>query len=282
MNTQLLGELKELANKERSLRGQILRGLQEVNARSLYLEKYSSLYEYLTKELRYAEYEAYTLIQAMRLINTIPEVREKIISGALQLSTLAQVQKATKSLPTATKKEVLQKLEGKSSVEVRKALAEDFPSSIYLDKLQPQGKEQWEIRMSIDNELKIKLERVQALVSNKYPDISYKDLLHLITDLALNKLDPAKKTQSDYTTSSSSRYIPTTLKAVLWKRDQGSCSYVNPTTKERCNSTHFLHVDHIHPLALGGRTELENLRLLCSRHNLDRAEKTFGSPPSSV
>ncbi|MBI4040515.1 MAG: HNH endonuclease, partial [Deltaproteobacteria bacterium] len=38
----------------------------------------------------------------------------------------------------------------------------------------------------------------------------------------------------------------------------------------------YLEVDHIEPFALGGKAELENLRLLCSTHNRYRAQLTFG------
>ena len=64
-----------------------------------------------------------------------------------------------------------------------------------------------------------------------------------------------------------SRYIPSHLRKYIWKRDQGQCSYVHHETKRRCASRHLLQIDHIQPFALGGRSEKENLRLLCAGHN---------------
>ena len=64
-----------------------------------------------------------------------------------------------------------------------------------------------------------------------------------------------------------SRYIPSHLKKYIWERDQGQCAYVHHETKRRCTSRHLLQIDHIQPFALGGRTEKENLRLLCAGHN---------------
>jgi len=56
---------------------------------------------------------------------------------------------------------------------------------------------------------------------------------------------------------------------------QGKCCYQSPSGKQ-CESEYFLEVDHIEPFSLGGKTNIENLRLLCQTHNRYRAEKTFG------
>ena len=73
-----------------------------------------------------------------------------------------------------------------------------------------------------------------------------------------------------------SRAIPSELKRHIWKRDEGRCSYIHPETKRRCASKHLLQIDHIKPFSLGGKSELNNLRLLCAGHNQLRNEKTFG------
>ena len=64
-----------------------------------------------------------------------------------------------------------------------------------------------------------------------------------------------------------SRYIPSHLRKYIWERDGGQCTYVHHETKRRCACRHLLQIDHIQPFALGGRTEKENLRLLCAGHN---------------
>ena len=72
-----------------------------------------------------------------------------------------------------------------------------------------------------------------------------------------------------------SRAIPSELKRHIWKRDGGQCSYIHPETKRRCSSKHLLQIDHIKPFSLGGKSELNNLRLLCAGHNQFRNERTF-------
>ncbi len=69
----------------------------------------------------------------------------------------------------------------------------------------------------------------------------------------------------------SSRFIPLLFKRQIHARSKGQCENVSPITKTRCPSRAHLQVDHISPLAHGGKTELNNLRHLCQTHNLRAA-----------
>ena len=66
-----------------------------------------------------------------------------------------------------------------------------------------------------------------------------------------------------------SRYIPIALRRVTWRRAGARCEFVGPSG--RCTSKHKLQIDHYVPLALGGKTTPENLRILCRNHNLAEA-----------
>ncbi len=66
---------------------------------------------------------------------------------------------------------------------------------------------------------------------------------------------------------SRSRYIPAAVRREVWRRDQGCCSYVDRHSGRRCGSRYRLEIDHIVPFALGGATELLNLRLRCKAHH---------------
>ncbi|PIT98730.1 MAG: hypothetical protein COT74_13610 [Bdellovibrionales bacterium CG10_big_fil_rev_8_21_14_0_10_45_34] len=57
------------------------------------------------------------------------------------------------------------------------------------------------------------------------------------------------------THSKNQRYVSTSLKAHIWRRDKGCC--------QKCGSTRNLNFDHIKPIAYGGLSESHNLRLLC-------------------
>ena len=68
----------------------------------------------------------------------------------------------------------------------------------------------------------------------------------------------------------SDRAISAGVRRQVWQRDGGRCSYADPQTGRRCNSTHLIEIDHIVPHALGGGADPGNLRLLCGAHHRHR------------
>lgn len=63
------------------------------------------------------------------------------------------------------------------------------------------------------------------------------------------------------------RYIPATLRNLVWQRNQNSgCEFVSDEG-QRCGSNHALQVDHVFGFARGGDHSPENLRILCANHN---------------
>lgn len=63
-----------------------------------------------------------------------------------------------------------------------------------------------------------------------------------------------------------SRVIPTEVKLEVWKRDKGQCV--------KCGASDELHFDHILPYAKGGTSvTVENVQILCARHNLAKSDK---------
>jgi len=63
-----------------------------------------------------------------------------------------------------------------------------------------------------------------------------------------------------------SRIIPTSVKLEVWARDGGRCV--------TCGATDELHFDHIVPFSKGGTSlKVENIQLLCARHNLEKSAK---------
>ncbi len=62
------------------------------------------------------------------------------------------------------------------------------------------------------------------------------------------------------------RIIPTYVKLAVWKRDRGKCTI--------CGATNELHFDHILPYSKGGTSlKVENVQLLCARHNLQKSAR---------
>ena len=75
----------------------------------------------------------------------------------------------------------------------------------------------------------------------------------------------------------SGRAISAGVRRQVWQRDGGRCSYADPQTGRRCNSTHLIEIDHIVPHALGGAADPGNLRLLCEVRDYAKRLAGMGS-----
>ena len=92
---QLLSRTRELVQQERDHSIAIIHHLREIRQRGLHLARgYSSLFDYAVKVLRYSDGAAFRRLQTLKLCAAHPEVEERLRSGALTLTTAAQIQTA--------------------------------------------------------------------------------------------------------------------------------------------------------------------------------------------
>ena len=104
---QLLDHTRHLVHAERQLLVLILDFLDEIETRCLALERgYSGLFKYVTGELGYSDGGAWRRIQAMHLCRRMAGVRDKLSSGALTLTTAAQLQTAFERRERTRKREL--------------------------------------------------------------------------------------------------------------------------------------------------------------------------------
>lgn len=142
-------------------------------------------------------------------------------------------------------------------------------------------------------EFKARFDRVRALASHRLPaNASYEDVFELLMHEFLEREDPAKRrerrerraqaaegrksTREARSASVNARRIPAAVRDEIFQRDDGRCSFVGKDGR-RCGSTRMLQVDHVRPVARGGVSTPENLRLLCANHNRFEAERMMGS-----
>jgi hypothetical protein len=71
------------------------------------------------------------------------------------------------------------------------------------------------------------------------------------------------------------RAVPMEVKREVWRRDGGRCAWTSADGK-RCGSTWRLELGHLRPVALGGRSTVDNVRLECGVHNRYEAVRVFG------
>lgn len=276
--------LKNLAAEERKLNVQILEYLLQVDTQKLYLDwGFGSLFSYLTQELLYSEASAARRVATVRLMRH-EDINEKLVSGSLSLTNAAQVQTALKQMKKPspeTRKELLKVVENKSTREAEKAILQTAqkiePGFIapQKDSLRAVDGNNSSLKITISQELETKLLKLKQLLSHKNPNLSYAELLEILADKALKTLDPEAKPAGTPAPGKSKnpRYISVKTRRQIWQNAKGQCSYQDPTTRKQCSSNHLLEIDHKIPLALGGDSRPENLRLFCKAHNQRAAEQ---------
>ncbi|MGE0633981.1 MAG: HNH endonuclease [Pseudobdellovibrionaceae bacterium] len=315
-NSELVESTFKTVKEERRITIEVLHHFRELERRKIFLEKgYPSLFAYIVKELGYSDSAAYRRIEAMRALKELPDIESKIESGSVNLTTLAKVQtyfKAEKKdgnvISKAQKTELLESLENRSTRDVEKVLLELRPQSLQEEKVRVVSCEHTELKLILSEELRGELDQIKNLLSHKYPNMNYTDLIGVLAKNALQRLDPnlkkREKPQKTKTTSNKnssseteeksqpqnqrkatfspevsvhknnyekqSRYILSDVKHQVWKRDRGQCTFKDHKTGRVCGSKKFLEYDHVKPFALGGESTIENLRLLCRGHNQQR------------
>ena len=92
---QLLASAIDLARRERSLNLKIIEHLREIGRRGLHLRHgYGSLFDYAVKELEFSEGSAYQRLQALKLSDEFPEVKQDMVEGDLSLTSVGYLQSA--------------------------------------------------------------------------------------------------------------------------------------------------------------------------------------------
>ena len=91
----LLARTRQLVDRERHLHVDIIDHLREIEDRDLHLARgFSTLFDYAVNELGYSSGAVWRRTLAMRLCRRMADVRERLQTGSLTLSTAAQLQSA--------------------------------------------------------------------------------------------------------------------------------------------------------------------------------------------
>lgn len=145
--------------------------------------------------------------------------------------------------------------------------------------LRPLSDQRVEMSVTIDRSTREKLRRAQDLLGQTSLD-GFGILLDRALDLLIHSLEKKKHglhtRRSEKTPGSTgSRHIPAGIRATVHARDGGQCAFVSESGV-RCTERTALQYDHVVPLAMGGKTSVANLRLLCAPHNQAEADRVLG------
>ncbi len=314
-DSELIEQTEKVVLHEREMTNSVLDHLREIQNRRLYARLgFSSLFEYCTKQLKYCNASAQLRIDAMRLSVELPEIKESLEKGSLNLSVIGSFQKFVrhekqrkKSYSTEEKKELLKQVESQSRNEAEKIFAEISPEAFPHEKLRVLNATQSELRFVADEELLELMEQMKAKLQQKgNTDPSYLDIFKTGLRKALKVTSPKEvdlrdsapnmpkksKTPSSFTSSGEVKVeiitpnqkpktqgrisISVSEKKTAFKRAGEQCTYFSEITGKRCTEKHYLQVEHIVPIAMGGSSEQENLTVLCACHNRLSAIDSFG------
>ncbi|MFY3745859.1 HNH endonuclease [Anaeromyxobacter sp. Red801] len=123
-----------------------------------------------------------------------------------------------------------------------------------------------------------KLDAARDALSHSMPGATREDVLEAALDQLLDERGRRKGLTArpqKTVRPAKPEHIPAHVRREVWERDGGRCTFVL-ASGERCGSTHQLELDHVVPVARGGASTADNLRIRCRGHNLAEARRVFG------
>jgi 5-methylcytosine-specific restriction endonuclease McrA len=130
-----------------------------------------------------------------------------------------------------------------------------------------------------------KLEAARDALSHAKPGADAEAILEAGLDLILarqakrrGQVEKPRRPRSDAKPTSAPvelATVPADVRRAVWARDQGRCQW-RLDSGHICGSTHRLELDHIVLRSRGGPSTVENLRILCERHNKLAARLVLG------
>jgi 5-methylcytosine-specific restriction endonuclease McrA len=153
------------------------------------------------------------------------------------------------------------------------------PSALQ-SRVAPLSPGRFELRLTISQALRDKLERARELLGHAVPSGDIAELLERALDELIAKQEKRQFAATDKPRacrpSSNPRHIPAAVKRAVTRRDRGRCTYESGDGV-RCGARKLLQYDHVIPVARGGTSTVDNIRLRCRAHNQLEAECVFGA-----
>lgn len=304
-NSDLRAVAEKMAGRNRELDALLIEHIAEIADRRVFHEwGFSSLYDYLTRELKYSGSAAYRRMQAAYALLQIPELKQDIALGSLNLTQICSAQTAIKfeqknngPVTLAAKRELFTALRHKNKRETEKVLDEKFENRPTVHPVERhRADDSVELSIRLPEETFEKLSRLKELYSHMIPDGSWIRIIDQMAEDALKTRDPLKKpvrlekplrastpeaksmaqsetaaaVEPDRTPAMSDRKmarqaIRANVKRFIFQRDR--CCQFRHQDGSICGSRFQLEIDHIQPKFADGEDEPNNLRLLCRSHN---------------
>lgn len=280
----LVAELKNLVQMERKITAEVIECIKEIDQRRLYLGfGYTSMFAFLTKEVGYTPAATQRRIDAARLSQVVPELKENLKSGLINLSQVSMLAQAVRQkqkedpqvkVSVEQKQELFQQVQSLDLIQTEKLLAKGL--DIQVKKHEAKSFQQdgsVRIELTLSAEQLGEVERVKELISHQQVNPSVADIFNLLLKDYLGRKDPLRRKVTSAPVAlvcqrggSVRKAISAQVKTMVFQRDR-CCQWTDPLTKRLCGSKFQLQIDHREPRWQDGGDELENLQLLCAVHN---------------
>ncbi len=299
-NANLVSCFENFVRSERKITAQVLGCIAEIDRRCLYIEKgFTSLFDYLVKDVGYSPGAAMRRIDAARLLRELPEVVEKFESGSLTLSQATQVQRASReykkinktTVSTEEKRELFLQIENSSQKETEQIIATALALPVTpMQKETIHRDHSVTLTITLTSEQMKVLEQAQNMISHAVPGKNWAETLTYLAKKEVarrstvriskaptaatvvnDKIEFAKDDVTPLLQPSERRALPMALRKSLLHAD-AVCVYTDKNGKQ-CASKNFLQIDHIKSWSRGGTHYIENLQVLCGTHNRLKYEK---------
>lgn len=139
------------------------------------------------------------------------------------------------------------------------------------------------LHLTVTRDLLAKVEAARLALSHSRPGATIADVLELGAETALTReakrralvAKPRAGRPAHQPAGSGSDHIPAAVRREVWRRDGGCCQW-KLASGGICGSKMRAQLDHIVPRGKGGQSTIENLRVLCERHNQYAARLEYG------
>lgn len=199
-NNQLEDGFGELVKRERQITREVVEYIREIVRRRIFLDRgFPSVYAYLIEKYGYSRTAAARRISAAKMLHAVPEVKDKISDGQVNLSTLNQLsrviqqneKKTGQKMSAAAKRDLLTKIEGKTCEQTERILAELFPEAQpKRGSLKAINASESRLNIVLSKQATEDLKRIRELLSHSHHDASIGELVERALREFVLKHDP--------------------------------------------------------------------------------------------
>ena len=293
----LVATLEKLVGLERTTLADLIECLKEIDDRRLFLSLgYSSLFAYLTEGLGYSSASAQRRIDAARMTKLLPEVKENLSNGSLNLMQvslvaqgLRQKEKQGQAYSVSEKRDLLESVKSLDLMATQKVLAKELDFEIKnSEKIRSQKDDSTRMEITFTKEQMEKIQRARDLLSHTHANANWAEILTAFAEAVIQKKDPSAERRAfrkitskmelatGQELASARQPIPASTRRIIYQRHR-SCQWVDKKTGRKCDSMFQLQMDHIQPVWAGGDSSSANLQILCSGHNHLKYQRETGT-----